>query len=101
VSFAAGVHSVSKKGFVSTYCESVGIDMNFATKSFLERHTIYTINKAAHEKTLSVKRKRSRGKKLKQIQGITYETAYRLTSRDEKINEIKNLNFYTTFLRLC
>jgi hypothetical protein len=98
VSFAAGVHSVSMKGFVSSYCERVGIKTNSATKSFLERRNNEHINKAAYLKKLSVKRKRSRGKKLKQKeafkserketkQGITYETAYRMTSGDDEINE--------------
>jgi hypothetical protein len=50
---------------------------------------------AAYEKTISVKRKGSRGKKLKQKeafksernetkQGITYQTAYRMTSGDKQ-----------------
>ena len=72
--------------------------MNFATKVFLERRNNEHINKAAYLIKLSVKRKRSRGKKLKQKeafksernetkQGITYETAYRMTSGDDEINE--------------
>jgi hypothetical protein len=83
------------KGFVSSYCERVGIKTNSATKSFLERRNNEHINKAAYLKKLSVKRKRSRGKKLKQKesfkserketkQGITYQTAYRMTSGDDK-----------------
>ena len=73
VSFAAGVHSVSLKGFVSTYCERVGTDMNFATKVFLERRNNEHINKAAYLIKLSVKRKRSRGKKLKQKEAFKSE----------------------------
>jgi hypothetical protein len=74
VSFAAGVHSVSMKGFVSTYCERVGIDMNGATRSFLGRCNNKHINKAAYLKKLLVKRKRSSGKKLKQKEAFKNET---------------------------
>ena len=79
----------------------IGIDMNFAMKGFLEGRSIITINKAAHGKTLSVKRKRSRGsqrKETKQV-GITFKTAYGVTSRDEKINEDNPLNRLTRFIR--
>jgi hypothetical protein len=61
------------KGFVGTYCESVGIDMNFATKAFLERRNIKTINKAAYEMTLSVKRKRSAQREETQTERILQE----------------------------